>query len=200
MNERKTNRKGTLARTLASAVLLCGAIGVWPAAAQGGDPDSGGGDRRYHGPRSYGGVSPDDGPWSHGRRPEFDRIGREEFERGYRAGRDDERLRGERRGESGRERFTDLGWNDPWQTESRERLERAAARLREALVLMRRQPSGRGRDEALEQARQALVRVQNAMTWLPSEEGAAGGEERRRYERRSGQGIGAERASGGWLS
>lgn len=199
MNNRDTNRKGALVRTLASAVVFCG-VGAWPAAAQGSDPGFGGGDHRYYGPRSYGGVSPDDGSWSDRRRPEFDRVGREAFERGYRAGRDDERLRGGRRGESGWERFTDLGWNDPWQTESRERLERAAARLREALVLMRRQPSGSRRDEALEQARQALIRVQNAMTWLPRGDDAAGGEERRQYERRSGQGIGAERAAGGWLS
>ena len=67
-------------------------------------------------------------------------------------------------------------------------------------MMMRRQPSGRRLDEALDQTRQALIRAQKAMTWLPRQDGAAEGEARRRYERRTGQSIGAERVSGGWLS
>jgi hypothetical protein len=137
-----------------------------------------------------------------GLRSDLDRLGREAFERGYRVGREDERHQGRwRDGGEGERRFAGLGWNDPWQTEPRERLERAAARLREALVLMRRQHSGRQADEALEQARQALVRVQNAMTWLPRGSDAGDGDDdERRNDRRSGQGIGAYRGSGGWGS
>lgn len=160
-------------------------------------------DREPYGYR-YGGAGAD------GMRPdrsEVERAGRAQFERGYRTGREDERLQGGRRGggegdgRSGASgRFAGPGWNDPWQGEPRERLERAAARLREALVLMQRQPSGRRLDEALDQARQALVRVQNAMTWLPSGPDTGDAEDERRYERRSGRGIGAHRASGGWRS
>ena len=135
---------------------------------------------------------------------DMDRHAREQFLRGYRAGRDDERFQaGRRNGGEGddrsgaRARFAGPGWNDPWQSESRERLELAAARLREALVLMRRQPSGQRLDEASEQARQALIRVQNAMTWLPRSPDAGDDEDQRRYEQRSGQGTGAYRASGG---
>ena len=185
-----TTGKGRAVATLAAAVLLCGIAGTWPAAAQDrgpafGDPD------RQHGHRRRS-VGPDE------RRPDLDRLGHEEFERGYRAGREDERQRDDRSGAPGR--FAGPGWNDPWQSEPRERLERAAARLREALVLMHRQPSGRRLDEALEQARQALIRVQNAMTWLPRNSDTGDDEDQRRYERRSGQGIGAYRASGGWRS
>lgn len=189
--------------TLATAVFLCGIAGMWPAAAQDRGPDFGGADSRY-GYRQYGDDPDDRRSGLYGYRSDIDRLGREEFERGYRLGRDDERFRGGRRGGEGddrssaRDRFAGLGWNDPWQSEPRERLERAAARLREALVLMLRQPSGRGLDEASDQARQALIRVQNAMTWLPRASDAGEGEDERRYERRSGQGIGRYRASGEW--
>jgi hypothetical protein len=129
-----------------------------------------------------------------------DRIGLDAFERGYRMGREDERRR-DRAARVGRsddraDAFASPAWNDADQREAMERLERAAARLREALVLIQRQdPSGRRLEEALEQARQALIRTQNAMTWLPRESRVG---EERGYERRSGEGIGAYRASGGW--
>ena len=140
-------------------------------------------DREPYGYR-YGGAGAD------GMRPdwsEMQRAGRAQFERGYRTGREDERHQGDRwgggegDGRSGaRARFAGPGWNDPWQSEARERLELVAARLREALVLMRSQPSGQRSDEALEQARQALIRVQNAMTWLPRGSDARDGEDQRR--------------------
>jgi hypothetical protein len=117
----------------------------------------------------------------------MERIGRGAFEQGYRAGRAEER----RSFELG------LAWNDARQSEAYERLERAAAELRRALVLMRRAPSLPRVNGALVQAREALERTQNALTWLPP--GLGRGAERR-YERRSGRGIGAERASGGWAS
>ena len=197
MVHHSTTGKGRAVAALAAAAVLCGVAGTWPAAAQDRGPAFGGPDSQY-GYRRHS-VGPDEhrsGPY--GRLSDPERLGREEFERGYRAGRGDERLRDDRSGAP--ERFAGPGWNDPWQSEPRERLERAAARLREALVLMQRQPSGRRLDEALEQARQALVRVQNAMTWLPRFSGAGDDEDGRRYGRRSGQGIGAYRASGGWRS
>ncbi len=117
----------------------------------------------------------------------MERIGRDAFEQGYRAGRTAER----------RDFELGLAWNDARQSEAYERLERAAAELRRALVLMRRAPSLPRVNGALVQAREALERTQNAMTWLPP--GVGRGVERR-YERRSGRGIGAERASGGWAS
>jgi hypothetical protein len=191
MMHHSTTGKGRAVATLATAVFLCGIAGTWPAAAQDRGPAFGGPDSQ-HGYRRYS-VGPDE------RRSDLDRLGHKEFERGYRAGREDERLRHDRSGAP--ERSAGPGWNDSWQSEPRERLERAAARLREALVLMQRQPSGRRLDEALEQARQALIRVQNAMTWLPRASSDTGGDEdQRRYERHSGQGIGAYRASGGWRS
>lgn len=119
--------------------------------------------------------------------------GREAFERGYRDGRQEERRRSGMAGN----RDVSMGstWNDAQQSEAFERLERAAAELRRALVLMQREPSLPRVQGALVQAREALIRTQNAMTWLPPD---AGGENEPRYERRSGRGIGAENASGGW--
>ncbi len=199
MTNRSTTGKGRAISTLATAVLLCGIAGTWPADARDRGPDFGGADSQY-GYRRYGDASDDRRSGPYGYRSDLDRLGREEFERGYRAGREDERLEGGQRGGGAggtRGRFADLGWNDPRQNESRERLERAAARLREALVLMQRQPPGPQLVEALEQARQALTRVQNAMTWLPRNPDTEDGEDQRRYERRSGQGTGAHRAFGG---
>ena len=173
MTHHRLTGKGRAAPTLASALLLCGIAAAWPAVAQDRGPDFGGADSQY-GYRHYGDGSDARRSGRYRQRSDLDRLGGEEFERGYRAGREDERLQGGRRSggdgdgrSSGPERFAGPGWNDPWQSEPRERLERAAARLREALVLMQRQQSGQQLDEALEQARQALIRVQNAMTWLP---------------------------------
>ena len=95
-----TTGKGRAVATLAAAVLLCGIAGTWPAAAQDrgpafGDPD------RQHGHRRRS-VGPDE------RRPDLDRLGHEEFERGYRAGREDERQRDDRSGALGR--FAGPGW------------------------------------------------------------------------------------------
>ena len=88
-------------------------------------------------------------------------LERSELDRDFRAG--ERRRRQSERGEGyGSER-----WNDPWQSEPMEHLELAAEELRAALVRMRRQPPGRRRDAALEEARQALIRTQNAMTWAP---------------------------------
>ncbi|GAA0566241.1 hypothetical protein GCM10009416_00230 [Craurococcus roseus] len=130
---------------------------------------------------------------------ELDRAPDEAFERGYLAGRKEERRR--RSAAAGEptdapEFPVGLAWNDVAQGEAMERLERAAADLRRSLVLMQRQPSLPRANGAIAEARQALVRVQNAMTWLPSlpERGADG----RRYERLRGRGVGPERASGGW--
>jgi hypothetical protein len=118
----------------------------------------------------------------------LERMGLEAFEQGYRAGRADERRRGFSPG---------LAWNDRRQAEAYERLERAAAELRRALVLMRRTPPLPRVQGALLQAREALESTQNAMTWLPPRIGRGF---ERRYEHRSGRSIGAERASGGWAS
>jgi hypothetical protein len=113
-----------------------------------------------------------------------DRLGREAFDQGYRAGRQDER-RGGSPGAMG------LAWNDSVQGEAYERLERAAAQLRHALVLMQREAASARDERALAQAREALIRTQNAMTWMPR----AGRDE----ERRSGRGgdAGASRGSPG---
>jgi hypothetical protein len=121
--------------------------------------------------------------------------GRAAFERGYRDGRQDERRRGARAGSQ--DLSMGLAWNDARQGEAFEHLERAAAQLRRALVLMRREPTLPRVQGALVQAREALIRTQNAMTWLPP---ATGGAAEPRYDRRSGRGIGAEDASGGWAS
>ncbi|MBU8536607.1 hypothetical protein [Falsiroseomonas tokyonensis] len=109
------------------------------------------------------------------------RVSETPFVAGFRAGVADERRFGPQ-------------WNDASQRESMERLDRARILLREVLVMLRQLPAGERRDSALEQARQALIRTQNAMTWLPR-----GGEGE---ERRAQRGIPlehgwGERASGG---
>ncbi|HEV7267762.1 MAG TPA: hypothetical protein VGN83_23090 [Falsiroseomonas sp.] len=128
-----------------------------------------------------------EGRRDNGRDRGMERIGRDAFEQGYRAGRDEER----RAYEFG------VAWNDTRQSEAYESLERAAAELRRAMVLMRRAPSLPRVNGALVQAREAFESTQNAITWLPPSVGRG---VERRYERRSGRGIGAERASGGWAS
>jgi hypothetical protein len=85
-----------------------------------------------------------------------ERQARSPFAAGFQAG-----IADERRGASGPH------WNDRIQGGAMERLELARILLREALVMLQRSPPGERRDRALEQARQALVRAQNAMTWLP---------------------------------
>lgn len=61
-------------------------------------------------------------------------------------------------------------WDAAGQSQALNWLEAAADRLREALVAMRREPPGEARDRAIDQARQALLRTQNAYTWLPRQE------------------------------
>ena len=169
--------RGARAIRLVPAALLAAALLAGPASAQ---------DRADRFPsrdrdtQLFGGDDPDRAT---------ERPGHDAFERGYRAGREDERRRG-----SSSESAPGTAWNDAEQREARERLEHAAADLRHALVLMERRASGPRAERAVEQARQALIRTQNAMTWLPQRPGH--GEER--YERRSGRSIGPERASGGW--
>ncbi len=93
--------------------------------------------------------------------------------------------------------FSSPGWDDASQGEIMERLDKAGALLREALVQLRREPPGYRRDRALEQARQALVQAQNAMTWMPGYgRGRAGNsdDDDRRSDLEHGWG---ERASGG---
>ncbi|PWS37229.1 hypothetical protein DFH01_10250 [Falsiroseomonas bella] len=153
------------------AALLCAGLSAQPVLAQDGRPDS------------YPSAA---ATWG-----QRDRMAGEAFEQGYRMGREDERRR------AGPAHALSLAWNDHVQRRAYGRMERAVHQLRRALVLLRRQdPSPRG-ERALAQAREALIRVQNAMTWLPPR---AGEHLERRYERRSGRGIGAERASGGWAS
>ena len=169
--------RGARVVRLVPAVLLAAALFAGPASAQ---------DRADRFPsrdwdiQLFGGDDPDRAT---------EHRGRDAFERGYRAGRQDER-----RGGSGSKFASGTAWNDAEQREERERLEHAAADLRHALVLMDRRTSGPRAERAVEQARQALIRTQNAMTWLPQRSGQ--GEER--YERRSSRSIGPERASGGW--
>ena len=142
---------------LAAAAALTGglAIAAPPATAQGYARDSDA-PSRYRGSDGFRGWR-DTGNDPYGlERSELDRRSGE-----YGRGR-----RQDRREDYGSER-----WNDPRQSEPMERLERAADQLREALVLMRRHPPSRRRDEALEEARQALIRIQNAMTWAPRASG-----------------------------
>lgn len=169
-----------------AAAVLGGLVFAGPAAAQ----DRGSAARHPH---------PDAAAVAATWRGELDRAPNEAFERGYLAGRKEERRR--RSAAAGEPTDTPefpvgLAWNDVAQGEAMERLERAAADLRRSLVLMQRQPSLPRVNGAIAEARQALVRVQNAMTWLPSlpERGA----DDRRYERLRGHGVGPERASGGW--
>ncbi len=61
MNNHSKGLKGSAARAIASAVLLCAVAGAWPAAAQNRDLDSAGADRRYYGQHLYDGGLPDDG-------------------------------------------------------------------------------------------------------------------------------------------
>jgi hypothetical protein len=128
---------------------------------------------------------------------DLDRLGAEAFERGYRAGRTEERRHAT--SDAARSRMpeftTGLAWNDEVQGEAFERLERAAVELQRSLALMQRQPSLPRVNGAIAQARQALVRTQNAMTWLPP---LPGREDEPAYERLRGRTIGPERASGGW--
>ncbi|MGK7870522.1 hypothetical protein [Falsiroseomonas sp. E2-1-a20] len=113
-----------------------------------------------------------------------DRQAQSPFEAGFRAGLADERRRGDP---------ASLGphWNDAFQGEAMERLDLARILLRQVLVTLRQAPPGDQRDRALEQARQALVRTQNAMTWLPRD-----GDRRARRAPPLAHGWG-ERASGG---
>lgn len=122
---------------------------------------------------------------------------RRQFERGYLRGRQDERSRaagqqdamragphhgmgaghgpggpphhGARHAEGPRAGFGPR-WDAAGQSQAMNRLEAAADRLREALVAMRREPPSEARDRAIDQARQALLRTQNAFTWLPRQE------------------------------
>ena len=106
------------------------------------------------------------------------------FAEGFRAGIADERR-------SGNPAASGPHWNDPFQSESMERLDLARNLLLEVLVTLRRSPPGERRDEALVQAREALIRAQNAMTWLPRD-----GLGRARQSPQLEHGWG-ERASGG---
>jgi len=102
-----------------------------------------------------------------------DRYLRRQFDRGYRQGREDARRQAGAAGRHASQR-----WDAASQSLPLNRLESAAARLREALVAMQREPASEARDRAIDQARQALIRTQNAYTWLPRQgggEGEAGG-------------------------
>jgi hypothetical protein len=163
----------TIARksALRLAALLCAGLSAGPAIAQDGRAD------RY--------------PSAAATWDRHDRLAGEAFERGYRFGREEERRR------AGPADALGLAWNDWVQRRAYERMERAAHQLRHAMVLLQRQDLSPRGDRALAQAREALIRVQNAMTWLPP---MLGWDVDGRYERRSGRGIGAERASRGWAS
>jgi hypothetical protein len=116
---------------------------------------------------------------------------RSPFEAGFEAGIADERRGGSVRPSSA---GSGLHWNDALQAEPMERLELARILLREVLVMLQQSPPGERRDRAMEQARQALVRAQNAMTWLPP---SGDGEDRRARRGISLEHGWGERASGG---
>jgi hypothetical protein len=165
-----------LGLTVLGAVLLASAVTAeerWPGSGRGGASDP------Y--PSAAAG-------WP----PALQETWEEEFERGYRAGRADERARGAAWARPNEFR-TGLAWNDVEQSEAEERLERAAAELRRAVELMGRRLSLPRVQGALLSARDALARTERALDWLPELPDRAG---ERRYERI--RGIGPERASGGW--
>ncbi len=65
------------------------------------------------------------------------------------------------------ERFPSQRWDAPCHGPAMNQLEAAASQLRQALVILPRAPESEQRDRAIDQARQALIRTQNAFTWLP---------------------------------
>lgn len=155
-----TPAQGIAGVVLAAALAGCMAVAAQPAAAQGGY------DREFGSGEPYGGGgSVRRGWYDTGNDPWV----REPSERDWRPSRRDDGP-----GPTyGRRGYDGDRWNDAQQTEVMERLELAADRLREALVLLRQQPSSRWRDLALQEARQALVQTQNALTWAPR--GSGGG-------------------------
>lgn len=176
----------SLTMRMLAAGWLCGAVMAGPAEAQDQGPPASEADRRSG---MAGGQAADRNPSA---AADWDATLRHawagEFERGYRAGLVDERARG------AEDRFRiGLAWNDTHQSEAFEHLERAAAELRRALVLIGRQPTLPRVQGALVQAREALIRTQNALTWLPAlpDRNAEPPYPRVR-------GVGPERASGGW--
>jgi len=84
------------------------------------------------------------------------------YEEGFRAGVADER------------RAAEFPGGATW------RLDLARDLLRETLVILRRAPSGPRRDEALAEARAALIATQNAMTWAPRDGRGMGPDARER--------------------
>jgi hypothetical protein len=178
-----------LASMFAACVLGVGIASA--AAARDGGPSPPGIER----PLSRGGIDDRSGPAS-GFGERLDPLSVDAFARGYLAGRNDERARiaGHRMGPSVGSRVGPrIAWNDAEQNEAYEALERAAIELRRALLLIHRHPSLPHVQAALVQARDALERTQNALTWLPPLPDRNGSS---RYPRV--RGIGPERASGGW--
>lgn len=113
-----------------------------------------------------------------------DRAAGSAFQEGYRAGMADER----RFGEATASRAPR---GDPAPGGASERLELARDLLLDVIVMLRRSPPGERRDAALVQAREALIRAQNAFTWVPRDDAEA---MRRSPPLEHGWG---ERASGG---
>ncbi|MCW8087420.1 hypothetical protein [Sabulicella glaciei] len=192
MTESTTTRRQPRARcaALTLAVLLGGSLAAGSAAAQDRGPRNERHDWGFASPNSGGHGSPgydrgSDGG-AQGQDRDLDSMARDAFDRGYRAGREQER----RNFQSG------PGWNNAAQRQAYQLLEHAAADLRRALMLMHRDPSLPRNNTALVEATQALIQLQNAMTWLPSQ--------RSENLRPDGGGfgpgdqVGPARAQGGW--
>lgn len=184
----------TLSRAAVLASLLGGAaMAPIPAQAQGArDPMDRPGqvdlDDRYPEQYPYGRFPDRD------RRVEMERAGRDAFDRGYRAGRDDERRRqadasGGGRGSgsgdrAGSERYWYIpdilpdtpryrGMQDyaliPDYSRQMDRLLIAAQSLREAIQSLAQLPASERRNRAIDQLHEALLETQQAMVLLPRE-------------------------------
>ena len=165
-------RKRLIPAALAAVLLGGTALGSAPAAAQ----ESGQFNERSSGAQGW-------------RNSDMDRSGREQFERGFRQGREDERRRQtERQGQSqGQASRQDRDHyivipnyypeSVPFQrsvimpdySRSMDLLLVAAQSLREAMQAIAQQPVSEGRNQAMQRAQDAILETQQAMLRLPPE-------------------------------